>query len=494
MSEIVPEFFAQSKFELFTRQLNGWGFKRLQRSGNDHNAYYHENFQRGLQGLTARESAASMREHKRKDVVAAKAEAVKREVEEARDDGTDDEDEIPNHVATGAATACTSMTGVIARGGMAIVTSSFYEEELKTLGSGDDKDIPAAKRAAMASPVDPPAESASEVDFDIADPPTGPITEPSNVTTLESSTLMTENNVLCEQGGGTNSQMGNRQFRALVHDFQPTCLMAKRREKPKMARSDRGRRFLRRDDMDGRLYEVGDEKAETKMSQALREGLDVRAIKTTANALMVTTTESTSKKRKHIPPSPSLSENKKSSKRSIVKLQGGTGVKDEKAPVRPQPVHAPSYVQASQPSRLPPVASDTKIHTMAPVIHQMRLPPHRGKLISRMEREPKFNEYNKQFPLSSSPMMPCQSHLQFPPSQSEAGVSSRASREYPPLDYHAISDRFFPFPGVYGHPSPFYASAYNPQMSCYPRYPNPSKKVEPSHECMYEFTWSFGPH
>ncbi len=101
--------------------------------------------------MTARESAASMREHKRKDVVAAKAKAVKREVEEARDDGTDDEDEIPNHVATGAATACTSMTGVIARGGMAIVTSSFYEEELKTLGSGDDKDIPTAKRAAMAS-------------------------------------------------------------------------------------------------------------------------------------------------------------------------------------------------------------------------------------------------------------------------------------------------------------------------------------------------------
>jgi hypothetical protein len=24
MSEIVPEFFAQSKFELFTRQLNRW--------------------------------------------------------------------------------------------------------------------------------------------------------------------------------------------------------------------------------------------------------------------------------------------------------------------------------------------------------------------------------------------------------------------------------------------------------------------------------------
>ncbi|KAL3789599.1 hypothetical protein ACHAW5_006529 [Stephanodiscus triporus] len=172
-------------------------------------------------------------------------------------------------------------------GGMAIVTSSFSEEELKTLGSGDDEDIPAAKRAAMASavalravaggsPVKPP-KSASEVDFDIADPPTLPITEPSDVPTLESTTLMTENDVLCGRGRGTNSQMGNRRFRALVRDFQPTYLMAKRREKPKMARfvvlivRHRGGRFLRRDDMDGRLYEVGDEKAEAKTSQALRE-------------------------------------------------------------------------------------------------------------------------------------------------------------------------------------------------------------------------------
>ncbi|KAL3802419.1 hypothetical protein ACHAW5_001140 [Stephanodiscus triporus] len=458
MSEIVPKFFAQSKFESFTRQLNGWGFKRIQRSGNDRNTYYHKNFQRGLQGLTARESAASMRERKRKDAVTAEVEAVKREVEEARDDGTNDEEEIPNHMSTGATAACTSMTGVIVRGGMAIVTSFFSEEELKTLGSRDDEDIPATKRAAMASavvlragagesPVEPP-KSASEVDFDVADPPTGPITEPSDVPTLERSTLMTENDVLCGQGGRTNSLMGNRRFRALVRDFQPTYLMAKRREKPKMARSvvlivrHRGGRFLRRDDMDGRLYEVGDEKAEAKTSQAFRD------TKTAANALMGTTTESSSKKRKHIPPSPSLPENEKSSKRSIVKLEGETGVKDEKAPVRPQPVHVPSYVQASQLSRFAPVASDTTIHTMAPVIPHMRLPPHRGELISRAEREPKFNEYDKQFPLSSSTMMPSQSHLQYPPTQSGAGI--------------------------FGHPSPFFASAYNPQMSCHPRYPPPS--------------------
>ena len=90
--------------------------------------------------------------------------------------------------------------------------------------------------------------------------------------------------------------------------------MAKRREKPLMARSVvlvvrlRGGRFLRRDDTDGKLYEVGDEKAEAKTSQALREGLDVRATKTAANTLMGT---ESGKKRKE---SPSKTKHMKTSK------------------------------------------------------------------------------------------------------------------------------------------------------------------------------------
>ena len=50
MSEVVPQFFVQRKYESFTRQLNGWGFKRHQ-SGADFNAYYHECFLRGLPHL-----------------------------------------------------------------------------------------------------------------------------------------------------------------------------------------------------------------------------------------------------------------------------------------------------------------------------------------------------------------------------------------------------------------------------------------------------------
>jgi hypothetical protein len=254
-----------------------------------------------------------------------------------------------------------------------LVTSPFSEEELRTLGSGDDEDIPAAKRAAMASavalraaaggsPVEPP-KSASEVDFDIADPPMGPITDPSDVPALENATLMDENDVLCGRGGGTNMQMGNRRFRALVRDFQPTYLMAKRREKPKMARSvvlivrHRGGRFLRRDDGDGRLYEVGDEKAEAKTSQALREGLDVRATKTAANTLMGTTVENTIKKRKHGTASPSLAEDESPTKRTIVKLEGGAVVKDKTAVLRPQTVHVHGYRQVSRHSQPPHAAA-----------------------------------------------------------------------------------------------------------------------------------------
>lgn len=49
--EVIPKYFVQSKYESFTRQLNGWGLKRLNQSGNDYNAYYHECFLRGMPHL-----------------------------------------------------------------------------------------------------------------------------------------------------------------------------------------------------------------------------------------------------------------------------------------------------------------------------------------------------------------------------------------------------------------------------------------------------------
>jgi len=52
MSVVVPKYLRQTKFESFTRQLSGWGFKRLHRSGVDFGCYYHESFLRGIPKLT----------------------------------------------------------------------------------------------------------------------------------------------------------------------------------------------------------------------------------------------------------------------------------------------------------------------------------------------------------------------------------------------------------------------------------------------------------
>lgn len=135
-------------------------------------------------------------------------------------------------------------------------------------------------------------KAAEEIDFDVTDPPPEPVTQPSEKPVCESLANVNGYDVLCGRGGGTNSQVGNRRFRKLVQEFQPTYLLARRKEKPLLARTivliirKRGGRFLKKDDETGELYEVGDTKAEAKTSQALREGLDVRATKSAASSLL----------------------------------------------------------------------------------------------------------------------------------------------------------------------------------------------------------------
>jgi len=138
----------------------------------------------------------------------------------------------------------------------------------------------AAIAAGMTSP-----SSAAEIDFDIHNPPSRPFTPPSKKPICSASTAVNIHDVLLGRGGGTNTQIGNRRFRQLVQEFQPVYLLCRRKEKPRMARTivliirNRGGRFLKKCETTGMLFEVGDEKAEAKTSQALREGLDVRATK-----------------------------------------------------------------------------------------------------------------------------------------------------------------------------------------------------------------------
>lgn len=91
-----------------------------------------------------------------------------------------------------------------------------------------------------------------------------------------------ENDVLCGRGGSINSHKGNEQFRCLVEKRKRVYLTARfKREKRLIASSivteirgmnPPGRFLARKGDKDsGYWYDIGDEKARDKTSQALRE-------------------------------------------------------------------------------------------------------------------------------------------------------------------------------------------------------------------------------
>jgi len=94
-----------------------------------------------------------------------------------------------------------------------------------------------------------------------------------------------ENDVLCGRGGETNHHPGNLQYRRLVKMHQLAYLEAKRRDKPRIAKTivDQIRnqkpsgRFLKKINYVDKLMwqDVGDVKAREKTSQALREGAPV---------------------------------------------------------------------------------------------------------------------------------------------------------------------------------------------------------------------------
>ncbi|CAJ1950285.1 unnamed protein product [Cylindrotheca closterium] len=44
--KVLPHFFRHGRYASFTRQVNGWGFRRIV-SGPDYNSYYHKDFLRG---------------------------------------------------------------------------------------------------------------------------------------------------------------------------------------------------------------------------------------------------------------------------------------------------------------------------------------------------------------------------------------------------------------------------------------------------------------
>jgi len=83
--------------------------------------------------------------------------------------------------------------------------------------------------------------------------------------------------VLSGRGGGTNSHPGNRFFRNLINIHRGKYLRAKKNDKPHISRSivntirAKNGRFLKKEEEDGLWYEIGDDLAREKTSQALRQ-------------------------------------------------------------------------------------------------------------------------------------------------------------------------------------------------------------------------------
>ena len=87
----------------------------------------------------------------------------------------------------------------------------------------------------------------------------------------------TDNDVLSGRGGGTNIHPGNRNFRDLINLHRRAYLKARKNDKPaisraivKTIRASKGR-FLKRDEKSGLWFEIGDDAAREKTSQALRQ-------------------------------------------------------------------------------------------------------------------------------------------------------------------------------------------------------------------------------
>jgi len=93
----------------------------------------------------------------------------------------------------------------------------------------------------------------------------------------EGTSFFNDQDVLSGRGGGTNVHPGNRNFRDLINLHRRAYLKARKNDKPAISRAivrsirENKGRFLKKDEKSGLWYEIGDDAAREKTSQALRQ-------------------------------------------------------------------------------------------------------------------------------------------------------------------------------------------------------------------------------
>ena len=84
-------------------------------------------------------------------------------------------------------------------------------------------------------------------------------------------------NHIYSRGGGTNVHPGNRNFRDLINLHRRAYLKARKNDKPAISRAivrairEANGKFLKKDEKSGLWFEIGDDAAREKTSQALRQ-------------------------------------------------------------------------------------------------------------------------------------------------------------------------------------------------------------------------------
>mmetsp|Transcript_7061 Transcript_7061/g.16143 ORF Transcript_7061/g.16143 Transcript_7061/m.16143 type:complete len:569 (-) Transcript_7061:2029-3735(-) len=172
-------------------------------------------------------------------------------------------------------------TPMAATAGPTIVAAPPPQQPPATTATSNASNTPSPSSAApppSASSSLPPAVS----DAPLSIPPPGcPLPSMANVQLTEIPTpYIHPNDVLCGRGGGTNNHAGNEKFRELVNQKKVAYLHSSKRDKPFVSkgivRAVRNQnppgRFLQKDEKSGLWYDIGDQKAREKTSQALREG------------------------------------------------------------------------------------------------------------------------------------------------------------------------------------------------------------------------------
>lgn len=93
----------------------------------------------------------------------------------------------------------------------------------------------------------------------------------------EGTSFFQDNDVLSGRGGGTNVHPGNRNFRDLINLHRRAYLKARKNDKPAISRAivrairESGGRFLKKQNKSSLWFEIGDDAAREKTSQALRQ-------------------------------------------------------------------------------------------------------------------------------------------------------------------------------------------------------------------------------